>query len=170
MRNLNVADVLISKDIKNIRRKKNDIKNFSFDGISTLPMYGTIAAAAAATSAGASTNQVSKIGEEEKTKLKPQTYWKLGKRSVFIGPESNYCLPLSVDQSVTDALETWMVSFLLLKMPTQNWLILSLLLMLLVTADSLIKASHVRNEFDSSFSTLTWNFQYFLSKLRICLL
>ena len=77
MRNLNVADVsdvLISKDIKNIRRKKNDIKNFSFDGISTLPMYGTIAAAAAATSAGASTNQVSKIGEEEKTKLKPQTY------------------------------------------------------------------------------------------------
>merc|ERR1711994_907923 len=33
------------------------IPHMSLDGISTLPMYGTIAAAAAATSAGASTNQ-----------------------------------------------------------------------------------------------------------------
>ena len=39
----------------------------------------------------------------------------------------------------------------------------------MVTADSLAIAFQVRQELDNSFSIFTYSFQYFLSKLRICL-
>ena len=68
-------------------RLKIDMKNHSLDGISTLPMYGTIAAAAAATSAGASTNQVSiilKVKLEKKIKLKAQIVENIKEEEVFL--------------------------------------------------------------------------------------
>ena len=70
-----------------IFRLKIYMKNRSLDGISTLPMYGTIAAAAAATSAGASTNQVSiilKVKLEKKIKLKAQIVENIKEEEVFL--------------------------------------------------------------------------------------